>query len=144
MTPLDTQPDKVKLHNLIETFADAFQYQLQYATEQKFNMDFMQRQGTIKYNDVTFNVTEGFCADRFTGDYNHRIYIEVPSNIMQSGYITVAWKSGTRTEEVDLRKRACNQLARKFVTEVLPKVDFELKRIVYNDNIDKILSVLDG
>jgi hypothetical protein len=34
-------------------------------------------------------------------------------------------------------------LARQFVTEVLPKVDFELKKDVYNNEIDEILEVLD-
>jgi hypothetical protein len=41
------------------------------------------------------------------------------------------------------RIKACMQLARQFVTEVLPKVDFELKKDVYNNEIDEILEVLD-
>jgi hypothetical protein len=41
------------------------------------------------------------------------------------------------------RSKACIELARQFVTEVLPKVDFELKKDVYNNEIDEILEVLE-
>jgi hypothetical protein len=41
------------------------------------------------------------------------------------------------------RINACMVLARQFVTEVLPKVDFELKKDVYNNEIDEILEVLE-
>lgn len=62
---------------------------------------------------------------------------------MKEGGIQVAWRTGdSRTEAVDLRKRACNELARQFVMEVLPKVDFEIEKAVYERNIDRILSVL--
>ena len=41
------------------------------------------------------------------------------------------------------RTKACMQLARQFVTEVLPKVDFELKKDMHNREIEEILQVLD-
>ena len=41
------------------------------------------------------------------------------------------------------RTKACMQLARQFVTEVLPKVDYNLKKEVYNHEIDEILEVLE-
>jgi hypothetical protein len=48
----------------------------------------------------------------------------------------------TRTTYMN-RSKACIELARQFVTEVLPKVDFELKKDVYNNEIDEILEVLE-
>ena len=41
------------------------------------------------------------------------------------------------------RKVACMQLARQFVTKFLPKVDFKLKKDVYNNEIEEILEVLE-
>lgn len=134
----------VKLRNLIETFADAFYIRLQYRS-QKFNLGITERRATMRYNDVSFEVVEASCADICTCEYINRICIEVPKNIMQEGGVQVSWRTGdTRTEAVDLRKRACYDLAKLFVTEVLPKVDFEIEKLVYKSNIDKILSVLDG
>lgn len=41
------------------------------------------------------------------------------------------------------RQVACMRLAREFVTKFLPKVDFSLKKDVYNNEIEEILEVLD-
>ena len=41
------------------------------------------------------------------------------------------------------RINACVKLAEEFVNNVLPKVDFELKKDVYNNEIDEILEVLE-
>lgn len=136
----------IKLRNLIETFADAFYTRLQYAS-QDFIMGFTERRATIRYNDVPFEVKEISGADMTTGDYINSMSIEVPRNIMKEGGLSVAWRIGyghSRTDDIDLRKRACYELAHRFVEEVLPKVDFEIEKVVYNRNIDKILSVLDG
>lgn len=133
----------IKIRNLIETFTDAFYNRLQYASKQNFNMGIIERRATIRYNDVPFEVLEASGADMITGGYISRMCIEVPRNIMKEGGIQVAWRTGdSRTEAVDLRKRACNELARQFVMEVLPKVDFEIEKAVYERNIDRILSVL--
>lgn len=133
----------IKLRNLIETFADAFQHRLQYA-QQNSHFGIIERCAAMRYNDVSFEVKEISSANVSTGDYISRICIEVPRNIMKEGGIQVSWGSSrSRTEEVDLRKKACNKLAKLFVMEVLPKVDFEIKKVVYENNIDKILSVLD-
>lgn len=132
----------VKLRNLIELYTDTFQNRLQYVN-QKFHMGFTERCATMCYNDVLFEVREVSGADIVSGEYINRIFIEVPRNIMKEGGLQVSWRTGnSRTEAVDLRKRACYDLAKMFVTEVLPKVDFEIEKVVYEHNIDKILSVL--
>lgn len=41
------------------------------------------------------------------------------------------------------RQVACMQLARQFVIKCLPKVDFKLKKDVYNNEIEEILEVLE-
>lgn len=132
----------VKLRNLIDLYTDAFQNRLQYVN-QKFHMGFTERHATMRYNNVPFEIREVSGADIVSGEYINRIFIEVPRNIMKEGGLQVSWRAGnSRTEAVDLRKRACYDLAKLFVTEVLPKVDFEIEKAVYEHNIDKILSVL--
>lgn len=132
----------VKLRNLIELYTDAFQNRLQYVN-QKFNLGITERHATISYNGVPFEVLEASGADIVSGEYINRIFIDVPRTIMKEGGLQVSWRTGnSRTEAVDLRKRACYDLAKMFVTEVLPKVDFEIEKVVYEHNIDKILSVL--
>lgn len=133
-----------KIRYLEELFEEQLYRRLPYVSRQKFNLGITERHATMRYNDVSFEVTEASGADMLTGGYISRIWIEVPKNIMKEGGIQVSWRSGdTRTEAVDLRKKACHQLAHLFVHEVLPKVDFELEKQVYAYNIDRILSVLD-
>lgn len=132
-----------KIRYLEELFEEQLYYRLPYVN-QKFNLGITERHATMRYNDVPFEVTEASGADMLTGGYISRIWIEVPKNIMKEGGIQVSWRTGdTCTEAVDLRKKACHQLAHLFVHEVLPKVDFELEKQVYAYNIDRILSVLD-
>lgn len=132
----------VKLRNLIEMYTDALQNRLQYVN-QKFNMGITERRATIRYNDVPFEVLEASGADIVSGEYINRIFIDVPRNIMKEGGLQVSWRTGnSRTESVDMRRQACYDIAKQFVTEVLPKVDFEIEKVVYEHNIDKILSVL--
>lgn len=132
-----------KIRYLEELLEDQLYNRLQYVN-QKFNLGITERHVTMRYNDVPFEVTEASGADMLTGEYINRIWIEVPKNIMKEGGVQVSWRTGnTHTEAIDLRKKACHQLAHLFVHEVLPKVDFELEKQVYAYNIDRILSVLD-
>ena len=132
-----------KIRYLEELLEDQLYNRLQYVN-QKFHLGITERHATMRYNDVPFEVTEASGADMITGEYINRIYIEVPRNIMKEGGVQVSWRTGnTHTEAIDLRKKACHQLAHLFVHEVLPKVDFELEKQVYAYNIDRILSVLD-
>ena len=132
-----------KIRYLEELFEEQLYRRLPYAN-QKFNLGITERRATMRYNDVPFEVTEASVADMLTGEYISRIWIEVPKNIMKEGGIQVSWRRGdTLTEAVDLRRKACHQLAHLFVHEVLPKVDFELEKQVYAYNVDRILSVLD-
>lgn len=133
-----------KIRYLEELFEEQLYRRLPYVSQQKFNWGITERHATMRYNDVPFEVTEASGADMLTGGYISRIWIEVPKNIMKEGGLQVSWRTGdTYTEAVDLRKKACHQLAHLFVHEVLPKVDFELEKQVYAYNIDRILSVLD-
>ena len=144
LTTLDTQPDEVKLRNLIETFADAFQYRLQHAYQFEESYGQYEKTARIKYNNVEFEVHEYFTNDVTTGEGIHRMGIEAPRGL-NVDRVFVMWKCGhTMSEALDERKKGCYALAHKFVEEVLPKVDFEIEKIVYKRNIDKILSVLDG
>lgn len=140
-----------KIRYLEELFEEQLYSRLQYVSTQKFHMGFMERSATIRYNDVPFEVKEASGADMLTGDYINRMWIEVPRELMNESDlysrtfgIQVSWRTGnSHTEAIDLRKKACHQLAHEFVHEVLPKVDFEVKKAVYARNIDQILSVLD-
>lgn len=98
----------------------------------------------IKYNGFEFPVKEYMTNDVVTGRRLNRIIIEVPRYIYDDMYVQVAYEeSYSRAIDIENRGRACYELSKKFVTEVLPKVDFELDKAVYRRNIDQILSVLD-
>lgn len=102
------------------------------------------RRVIIRYKDVLFNIVEASGTDITTGEFVNHMYIEVPSNIMNGDCLHVAWRSAdSRTEAVDLRKRACYRLAEEFVYKVLPKVDFWIKKEINNKEIEDILEVLD-
>lgn len=55
---------------------------------------------------------------------------------------SISWPRNGKKVSMD-RKVACMQLAREFVTKFLPKVDFSLKKDVYNNEIEEILEVLE-
>lgn len=132
-----------KLLSLIETFALAFYHRLQ-CEPKKLMMGFTERRTNVCYKDLYFDVREVSGMNITTGEYVTRIYIDIPRHIMNKGELAVSWKSGdNRTEDINLRKRACYELAERFVEEVLPKVDFDINKSIYNRNIEKILSVLE-
>lgn len=134
-----------KIRALIEIFENALCNELQYEDTVKFNGGLIERRDTIRYYDVSFEVRELSGLVMQTGEYINRIVIEVPMNIRYNKRsLYVQWRSGySRTESVDLRRRACRQLAHELVTEVLPEVDYQVKKEVHNYEIDKILEILE-
>ena len=135
--------EEYKIYNLIETFEDVFNEKLQYA-RQKFNLGITERTAKFKYNDVEFGIRELSSMSMMTGERINRIMIEIPKDIFEAGGIQVSWNEAyTMTDAIDIHKKACHNLAHEFVTEVLPKVDYEIYKAIYNKDIDRILSVLD-
>lgn len=132
-----------KLRTLIENFALAFYNRLQGASS-NLMLGFTERHANVYYKNVYFEIREVSGTIITTGENITHICIDIPRNIIKEGGLQVVWKNGdNRTTDVELRKRACYELAERFVEEVLPKVDFDINKRVYNNNIDKILSVLD-
>lgn len=143
MRVLKVYMEEYKIYNLIEMFEDVFNEKLQYA-RQKFNLGITERTAKFKYNDVEFSIRELSSMSMMTGERINRIMIEIPKDIFEAGGIQVCWNEAyTMTDAINIRKKACHNLAHEFVTEVLPKVDYEISKAIYNKNIDRILSVLD-
>lgn len=97
------------------------------------------------YNDIRFNVCHNIMQLEGVGISGHSITIEIPRNIdVNKNYVNASWKQGyNQYIDMDKYRLACYEISRKFVKEVLPKVDVEIKKELYNDEIDRILSVLD-
>ncbi len=135
-----------RVEELIELIANSLETKLNYThlSDSKFP-GISVKESDILYNDIRFKVCEYHGADVSSGNYINRITIEIPRNIDEDNrYVHVAWQQGyNRSSEVDNRRRACYEISRTFVKEVLPKVDFKIKKEVYNNEIDRILSVLD-
>lgn len=144
-----------KIRNQIANWADILYTRLQNTITRKL-MGFTVNSATLYYNSanehriMTFEVRETSGANMFTGDFINRICIDVPKGIIDESRpsgLCVAWRAGnSRTEAIDLRKRACYQLAEQFVYKVLPKVDFWIRKEVNNKEIEELLvySLYDG
>lgn len=74
-----------------------------------------------------------------------RILCPMPYMNDNERYISVTYEPDRlrREHDRDTRIEACVRLATHFVMDVLPKVDFEMKKAVSNYEVDCILSVLD-
>lgn len=141
---------KEEIGNIIVNWANILYTRLQNACVRQFNMGITEHVATLYYNSAdaqrtfSFDVREASGADMLTGEYINRICIEVPRDIMKEGCLQVMWRlADSRTEAIDMRKKACYRLAKEFVYKVLPKIDFKLNTIRHNEEIDKILDVLE-
>lgn len=141
---------KEEIGNLIVNWANILYNRLQNAVSRQFNMGFSENVTTLYYNSAnaqqtfSFNVREVSGADMLNGDYINRICIEVPRDILKEGGLQVMWRTAdSRTEAIDMRKKACYRLAEEFVYEVLPKVDFWIRKEINNKEINEILEVLE-
>lgn len=75
-----------------------------------------------------------------------RILCPMPYMNDDERYISVTYEPDRlrREHDRDTRIEACVRLATHFVMDVLPKVDYEVKKEVTNYEVEKILEVLDG
>ena len=101
----------------------------------------------FKYKDIVLSMDETEITNPI--DYTSYARISIaPPIYMRSDfndvYSVVYEKQGSGQYTEALRINAAQKLAREVVTKLLPKLDFEIKKLVYNTNIDEILSVLDG
>lgn len=132
-----------KLDDLIELIAESIERRLFYANMTN-NLGITSKESVINYNGYEFPVKELQAYDIQKYTELHRFIIEVPRYIYSGRYIQAFYqKAHTRELDMRLRRDACYKLATTFVTEIVPKVDFEVKKAVYARNIDQILSVLD-
>lgn len=141
------EPD---IRNLIVNWANILYTRLQNATSRQFNLGFSENVTTLYYNSAdarqtfSFDVREASGADMLNGEYINRICIEVPRDILKEGGLQVMWRTAdSRTEAIDMRKKACYRLAEQFVYKVLPKVDFWIRKEINNKEIEDILGVLE-
>lgn len=103
----------------------------------------------VPYKGIEFRFQEVVYANPFDMSCTTMINVIIPYYIIK-GHTDLTcgvsydstYPKDSRTSYLN-RTKACMQLARQFVTEVLPKVDFELKKDVYNNEIDEILEVLE-
>ena len=74
-----------------------------------------------------------------------RILCPMPYMNDDERYISVTYEPDRlhREHERDTRIEACFRLATHFVMDVLPKVDYEVKKEVSNYEVEKILEVLE-
>lgn len=94
---------------------------------------------SISYNGIYFTVRELEYASPIDFRTSKCICIDIPKSFgLETNYVSVAYEM-TKSS----RENACFRLATHFVKEILPKIDFKLNTIIHNEEIDKILEVLD-
>ena len=74
------------------------------------------------------------------------ISIEIPKFIgLKSDHLFISYEvlPDRASTNAKARENACFRLATHFVKEILPKIDFKLNTIMHNEEIDKILEVLE-
>ena len=101
----------------------------------------------FKYKDIVLSIEETDLSNPIDYTSYARISIAPPiymRNDFNDVYSVMYEKKGRGQYIEALRINAAQKLAVEVVTKLLPKVDFEIKKLVYNKNIDETLSVLDG
>ena len=100
----------------------------------------------IRYKNIVFPVQEIEYPDPVRFITIRRISIEIPRYLgITPSYLSTSFEVSffnKRTDEMD-RIQACLKMAENFVKEILPKVDYEIEKELYNRNIDEILEALD-
>ena len=101
---------------------------------------------SVSYKGIYFPVREIEYASPIDFRSSVQISIDIPSYFgFEINFVSVAYektKSWAMTD-AKARENACFRLATHFVKEVLPKIDFKLNTIIHNEEVEKILDVLD-
>ena len=102
---------------------------------------------SVSYKGIYFPVREIEYASPIDFRTSVHISIDIPGYFgLEPSYVSVSYektKSWSMTD-AKARENACFRLATHFVKEILPKIDFKLNTIIHNEEIEKILDVLDG
>lgn len=101
---------------------------------------------SISYKGIYFPVSEiGYASPMDFKSIMH-ICIDIPKCFgLEMNYISASYemtKSWAMTD-AKVRENACFRLATSFVKEILPKIDFKINTIIHNEEVDKILEVLE-
>ena len=133
------------VEELIETVAGLLETRLNNMQFDDTESVMPKKEFEFLYNDIRFKVCEYYVNYIGMITPNVVIEIEIQGNIdVGKRYVRADWEQGYKgSSEADNRRRACNKVSRTFVMEVLPKVDLNIKKELYNEEIDRILSELD-
>lgn len=94
---------------------------------------------SVSYNGVYFPVRELEYAAPIDFKSSKYISIDIPKSLgLETDYVSVAYGITKGS-----RKNACFRLATYFVKEILPKIDFKLNTIIHNEEVERIIDVLD-
>lgn len=97
------------------------------------------------YKSIRFWVNEIEWSDPVDFNTMHKIMISIPQNLMLNFdivHVCYVVKFWGRTDTME-RKDACRRLANIFVHDVLPLIDFEIRKLEHNEEIERALDVLD-
>ena len=101
---------------------------------------------SVSYKGIYFPVREIEYASPIDFRTSVHISIDIPSYFgLEANYVSVSYektKSWAMTD-AKARENACFRLATHFVKEILPKIDFKMNTIIHNEEVEKILDVLD-
>ena len=124
---------------------------LNWLIEDVSNRIFLDGNTVVTYKGIKFEFQEIEYANPMDMSCMTMISLNIPFYLRDTinEHLGVSYESQSNSwprygKKVSMdRKVACMQLARQFVTKFLPKVDFKLKKDVYNNEIEEILEVLE-
>ena len=102
---------------------------------------------SVSYKGIYFPVREIEYASPIDFKSSKHISIDIPKYFgLKENFVSVAYDvtNSWAMTDAKARENACFRLATHFVKEILPKIDFKLNTIIHNEEIEKILDVLDG
>jgi hypothetical protein len=101
---------------------------------------------SVSYKGIYFPVRELEYVSPMDFRSMKHICIDIPKYLgLETNGVSVTYemtKSWAMTD-AKARENACFRLATHFVKEILPKIDFKLNTIMHNEEVEKILDVLD-
>lgn len=101
---------------------------------------------SVSYKGIYFPVRELEYASPIDFKSSKHICIDIPGYFgLETNYVSVTYEMSKSWAMTDAKARenACFRLATHFVKEILPKIDFKLNTIIHNEEVEKILDVLD-